>query len=210
MIRVLIAHDHAIFRRGVKNILAETLEGATFAEARTAQEALDFARKHGWELILLDINMPGGSGLDPVSELKRLCPQAAILVLGTHPEEQFARRSLKSGAAGFLTKESVPEELTKAARRVLAGGLYLSAALAEALAGDLSSGTERPPHEILSDREFQVMRMLASGKTLTEIAKDLSLSVKTVSTYRSRLLSKTGLKNNSELIRYAFQHQVVK
>ncbi|PYU06515.1 MAG: DNA-binding response regulator [Acidobacteria bacterium] len=210
MISVLIALEHAIFRRGVKNILAETLEGATFAEARTAQEALDFARKHGWELILLDINMPGGSGLDPVSELKRLCPQAAILVLGTHPEEQFARRSLKSGAAGFLTKESVPEELTKAARRVLAGGLYLSAALAEALAGDLSSGTERPPHEILSDREFQVMRMLASGKTLTEIAKDLSLSVKTVSTYRSRLLSKTGLKNNSELIRYAFQHQLVK
>ena len=210
MISVLIALEHAIFRRGVKNILAETLEGATFAEARTAQEALDFARKHGWELILLDINMPGGSGLDIVSELKRLCPQAAILVLGTHPEEQFARRSLKSGAAGFLTKESVPEELTKAARRVLAGGLYLSAALAEALAGDLSSGTERPPHEILSDREFQVMRMLASGKTLTEIAKDLSLSVKTVSTYRSRLLSKTGLKNNSELIRYAFQHQLVK
>ena len=210
MIRVLIAHDHAIFRRGVKNILAETLEGATFAEARTAQEALDFTRKHGWELILLDTSMPGGSGLDIVSELKRLCPQAAILVLGTHPEEQFARRSLKSGAAGFLTKESVPEELTKAARRVLAGGLYLSAALAEALAGDLSSGTERPPHEILSDREFQVMRMLASGKTLTEIAKDLSLSVKTVSTYRSRLLSKTGLKNNSELIRYAFQHQLVK
>jgi len=210
VISVLIALEHAIFRRGVKNILAETLEGATFAEARTAQEALDFARKHGWELILLDINMPGGSGLDPVSELKRLCPQAAILVLGTHPEEQFARRSLKSGAAGFLTKESVPEELTKAARRVLAGGLYLSAALAEALAGDLSSGTERPPHEILSDREFQVMRMLASGKTLTEIAKDLSLSVKTVSTYRSRLLSKTGLKNNSELIRYAFQHQLVK
>lgn len=210
MISVLIALEHAIFRRGVKNILAETLEGATFAEARTAQEALDFARKHGWELILLDINMPGGSGLDPVSELKRLCPQAAILVLGTHPEEQFARRSLKSGAAGFLTKESVPEELTKAARRVLAGGLYLSAALAEALAGDLSSGTERPPHEILSDREFQVMRMLASGKTLTEIAKDLSLSVKTVSTYRARLLSKTGLKNNSELIRYAFQHQLVK
>ena len=210
MISVLIALEHAIFRRGVKNILAETLEGATFAEARTAQEALDFARKHGWELILLDINMPGGSGLDPVSELKRLCPQAAILVLGTHPEEQFARRSLKSGAAGFLTKESVPEELTKAARRVLAGGLYLSAALAEALAGDLSSGTERPPHEILSDREFQVMRMLASGKTLTEIAKDLSLSVKTVSTYRARLLSKTGLKNNSELIRYALQHQLVK
>jgi len=210
VIRVLIAHDHAIFRRGVKNILAETLEGATFAEARTAQEALDFTRKHGWELILLDTSMPGGSGLDIVSELKRLCPQAAILVLGTHPEEQFARRSLKSGAAGFLTKESVPEELTKAARRVLAGGLYLSAALAEALAGDLSSGTERPPHEILSDREFQVMRMLASGKTLTEIAKDLSLSVKTVSTYRSRLLSKTGLKNNSELIRYAFQHQLVK
>lgn len=210
MIRVLIAHDHAIFRRGVKNILAETLEGATFAEARTAQEALDFARKHGWELILLDTSMPGGSGLDIVSELKRLCPQAAILVLGTHPEEQFARRSLKSGAAGFLTKESVPEELTKAAHRVLAGGLYLSAALAEALTGDLSSGTERPPHEILSDREFQVMRMLASGKTLTEIAKDLSLSVKTVSTYRSRLLSKTGLKNNSELIRYAFQHQLVK
>ena len=210
MISVLIALEHAIFRRGVKNILAETLEGATFAEARTAQEALDFTRKHGWELILLDTSMPGGSGLDIVSELKRLCPQAAILVLGTHPEEQFARRSLKSGAAGFLTKESVPEELTKAARRVLAGGLYLSAALAEALAGDLSSGTERPPHEILSDREFQVMRMLASGKTLTEIAKDLSLSVKTVSTYRSRLLSKTGLKNNSELIRYAFQHQLVK
>ncbi len=209
MIRVLIADDHAIFRRGVKNILAETLEGATFAEAGSAQEALDFAKKQDWELILLDISMPGRSGLDIVHELKQLGPQAAVLVLGMHSEEQFARRCLKAGAAGYLTKESLPEELTRAVRRVLSGGRYLSAGLAEVLARDLEKGTDRPPHEILSSREFQVMRMLASGKTLTEIARDLALSVKTVSTYRARILLKIGMKNNSELIRYAVQHQLV-
>jgi two-component system, NarL family, invasion response regulator UvrY len=209
VIRVLIADDHAIFRRGVKNILAETLEGATFAEASSAQEALDFAKKQDWELILLDVSMPGRSGLDIVHELKQLGPQAAVLVLGMQSEALFARQCLKAGAAGYLAKESLPEELTRAVRGVLSGGRYLSAGLAELLARDLEKETDRPPHEILSSREFQVMRMLASGKTLTEIARELALSVKTVSTYRARILLKTGMKNNSELIRYAFQHQLV-
>jgi DNA-binding NarL/FixJ family response regulator len=152
--------------------------------------------------------MPGGSGLDILNDLKRLRPKLPILLLSMHPEEQYARRALKAGASGYLTKESVPEELKHAVRKIVAGGRYVSATLAEKLAYDLTSGVDVPVHELLSDREFQVLRMIASGKTVKQIADEIALSVKTVSTYRARILEKTGMKTTAELIRYAIQAQL--
>ena len=207
--RVLIADDHAVFRRGLRETLAEGFSRITFGEARTAQEALDHVRRQDWDAVILDISMPGKSGLDILDELKRLRPKLPILLLSMHPEEQFARRALKAGAAGYLTKDSVPEELKEAVRRVVVGGRYVSATLAEKLAVDLREGADRPIHELLSDREFQVLRMIASGKTVKQIAEEIALSVKTVSTYRGRILEKTGMKTNAELIRYALQTQLV-
>jgi DNA-binding NarL/FixJ family response regulator len=207
--RVLIADDHAVFRRGLRETLAEGFSRITFGEAGTAQEALDHVRRQDWDVVILDISMPGKSGLDILDELKRLRPKLPILLLSMHPEEQFARRALKAGAAGYLTKDSVPEELKEAVRRVVVGGRYVSATLAEKLAVDLREGADRPIHELLSDREFQVLRMIASGKTVKQIAEEIALSVKTVSTYRARILEKTGMKTNAELIRYALQTQLV-
>lgn len=209
MMRVLIADDHAIFRLGLKDLLNTEFDKVTFAEARNADEALDQVRKQNWEIVILDISMPGRSGLDILQEIKRLRPKLPVLLLSMHPEEQFARRALKSGAAGYLTKESVPDELKKAVRKALGGGRYVSSALAEKLACDLDPGMETPLHDLLSDREFQVLRMVASGKTVKDIADELALSVKTVSTYRTRLLEKTRMKNNAELIRYAVQSHLV-
>jgi DNA-binding NarL/FixJ family response regulator len=209
MIRILIADDHAVFRRGLKETLGETLSKVTFGEARTAQEALDCVRREGWDVLILDISMPGKSGLDILNDLKTLRPKLPVLFLSMHPEEQFARRALKSGAAGYLTKESVPEELKLAVQRVMKGGRYVSESLAEKLAFDLRKGADTPLHELLSDREFQVLRMISSGKTVKEIAADIALSVKTVSTYRRRILEKTGMKSNADLIRYALQSKLV-
>ena len=207
--RVLIADDHAVFRRGLKETLAEAFSRVTFGEAKTAQETLEQVRRQDWDVVILDISMPGKSGLDILDDLKRLRPKLPILLLSMHPEQQFARRALKAGAAGYLTKDSVPDELKVAVKKIAAGGRYVSATLAEKLAVDLREGAETPLHELLSDREFQVMRMIASGKTVKEIAENLSLSVKTVSTYRARILEKTGMKSNAELIRYALQSQLV-
>jgi two-component system, NarL family, invasion response regulator UvrY len=207
--RVLIVDDHAVFRRGLKETLVEVFSRVTFGEAQSAQEALEHVRRHDWDVVVLDISMPGKSGLDILTDLKRLRPKLPILLLSMHPEEQFARRALKSGAAGYLTKESVPEELQRAVKKVIHGGRYVSATLAEKLAVDLSGGAGRPIHELLSDREFQVLRMIASGKTVKQIADEIALSVKTVSTYRARILEKTGMKTNAELIRYALQSQLV-
>ena len=153
--------------------------------------------------------MPGRSGLDILDDLRRSRPRIPVLLLTMHPEQQFARRALKAGAAGYLTKDSVPDELKEAIKRIVAGGRYVSATLAETLAVDLTRGADLPLHELLSDREFQVLRMIASGKTVKEVADELSLSVKTVSTYRSRILEKTGMKTNADLIRYALQTQLV-
>src|SRR6266581_371263 len=203
--RVLIADDHAVFRRGLRETLAEAFSRVTFGEAKTAQETLEHVRRQDWDLVILDISMPGKSGLDILDDLKRLRPKVPVLFLSMHPEEQYAKRALKAGAAGYLTKESVPEELKTAVKRVLGGGRYVSATLADKLAYDLRGGTDVPVHELLSDREFQVLRMVASGKTIKQIAGEISLSVKTVSTYRSRILEKTGLKTTAELIRYALQ-----
>jgi two-component system invasion response regulator UvrY len=207
--RVLIADDHAVFRRGLRETLAEIFSRVTFGEAKTAQETVELVRRHEWDVVILDISMPGKSGLDILDELKRLRARLPILLLSMHPEEQFARRALKTGAAGYLTKESVPEELKEAVRKVVAGGRYVSATLAEKLAVDLREGADTPLHELLSDREFQVLRMIASGKSVKNIAEELSLSVKTVSTYRARILEKSGMKTNAELIRYALQSQLV-
>jgi two-component system invasion response regulator UvrY len=207
--RVLIADDHAVFRRGLRETLAEAFSRVTFGEAKTAQETLEHVRRLEWDVVILDISMPGKSGLDILDELKRSRPKLPIRLLSMHPEEQFARRALKAGAAGYLTKESVPEELKEAVKKVAAGGRYVSATLAEKLASDLRAGADTPIHELLSAREFQVLRMIASGKTVKDIAEEISLSVKTVSTYRARILDKTGMKTNAELIRYALQTQLV-
>ena len=207
--RVLIADDHAVFRRGLRETLGEVFKKVTFGEAKTAQETVEHVRRQDWEIVILDISMPGKSGLDILDDLKRLRPKLPILLLSMHPEEQFARRALKSGAAGYLTKDSIPEELKEAVRRILTGGRYVSATLAERLAFDLRKGADTPVHELLSDREFQVLRMIASGKTVKEIANEIALSVKTVSTYRARILLKTGMKTTAGLIRYALQTQLV-
>jgi DNA-binding NarL/FixJ family response regulator len=209
VIRILIADDHAVFRRGLKETLADSLSKVTFGEASTAKEALDCVRRQGWDIVILDISMPGKSGLDILNELKTLRPKLPVLFLSMHPEEQFARRALKSGAAGYLSKESVPEELKLAVQRVMKGGRYVSESLAERLAFDLRKGADTPLHELLSDREFQVLRMISSGKTVKEIAADIALSVKTVSTYRRRILEKTGMKSTADLIRYALQSKLV-
>lgn len=207
--RVLISDDHAVFRRGLRETLAEAFPRVAFGEARTAQETLDQVRRQDWDVVILDISMPGKSGLDILDDLKRLRPKLPILLLSMHPEQQFARRALKAGAAGYLTKDGVPEELKQAITKITAGGRYVSATLAEKLALDLREGADLPLHELLSDREFQVLRMIASGKSVKEIAMDLSLSVKTVSTYRARIMEKTGMRTNADLIRYALHSQLV-
>jgi two-component system, NarL family, invasion response regulator UvrY len=207
--KILLADDHAVVRRGLKQILAEEFKRASFGEARNAQEALDLVWKEDWDVVVLDITMPGRSGLDVLREIRRSRPKVPVLVLSMHPENQFAVRVLKRGAAGYMTKESAPEELVGAIKKVLAGGRYVSNSLAEKLATYLSSESPRPPQEMLSDREFQVLRLLASGKIVSEIARELSLSVKTISTYRTRILEKMGLRNNAELMHYAIQHQLV-
>jgi len=207
--RILIADDHAVFRRGLKETIGEAFSKVTFGEAKTAPETLEHVRLHDWDIVILDISMPGKSGLDILGDLKRLRPKLPILLLSMHPEEQYARRALKAGASGYLTKESVPEELKLAVKKITSGGRYVSANLAERLAYDLRSGVEGPIHELLSDREFQVLRMIASGKTVKQIADDIGLSVKTISTYRARILEKTGLQTTAELIRYALQAQLV-
>jgi two-component system, NarL family, invasion response regulator UvrY len=207
--RILIADDHAMFRRGLRETLAEAFPRVIFGEAKTAEETVEFVRRHHWDVVILDISMPGKSGLDILDDVKRLRPRTPVLLLTMHPEQQYARRALKAGAAGYLTKDSVPDELKIAIKKIIAGGRYVSATLAEKLAVDLRRGADVPLHELLSDREFQVLRMLASGKTVKEMAEELSLSVKTVSTYRGRILEKTGMKTNADLIRYALESQLV-
>jgi len=206
--RILLADDHAVVRHGLKQILTDAFKRATYGEARNAQEALDLIWKQDWDVVVLDITMPGRSGLDVLREIKQSKPRLPVLVLSMHPENQFAVRVLKSGASGYMTKESAPDELVGAVKKVLAGGRYVSNALAENLAASLSVN-QKAPQEKLSDREFQVLRLIASGKMITDIARELSLSVKTISTYRSRILEKMDMKNNAELMHYAIQHRLV-
>ena len=207
--RILIADDHAVVRHGLKQILVDEYKRAEFGEARTGQEALGRIWKEKWDIVILDVTMPGRGGLEVLKEIKAARPKLPVLVLSMHPEDQFAVRVLKAGASGYMTKESAPEELVGAVKKILAGGRHISASLAEIMAAHLTLNTNRPPHELLSNREFQVMRQIASGKTVSEIARELSLSVRTVSTYRTRILEKTGMKSNAELTHYAFQNQLV-
>ena len=209
MTRILIADDHAVVRRGVKEILSREFPRASFGEAERAQEILDRVRASKWDLVILDINIPGRGGIEVLHEIKAIRAKLPVLMFSVHAEEQFALRCLKSGATGYLTKDSVPEELTKAVRKILAGGRYVSQELAERLALELASGSERPPHEALSNREHQILLLIAGGKSVADIAAELSLSAKTVSTYRARILEKMGMKTNADLIRYALQHGLV-
>jgi two-component system, NarL family, invasion response regulator UvrY len=207
--KILLADDHALVRQGLKLILADHFKNTVFGEARNAHEALARASKDTWDVVVLDITMPGRSGLDVLREIKRLRPKLPVLILSMHPEDQFAVRMLKSGAAGYLTKESAGEELAGAIRKVIAGGRYISPSLAERMASYLDMDVLKAPHERLSDREYLILRMIASGKQVSQIARELSLSVKTISTYRARVLQKTDLKNNAELTRYAVERGLV-
>jgi len=193
----------------LKQILADEFKKAVFGEAGNAQEALEKVWKEPWDVVVLDVTMPGRSGLEVLREIKKYAPKMPVLVLSMHPENQFAVRVLKRGASGYMTKESAPAELVGAIKKVLAGGRYVSVGLAEKLATLLATDTQKPPQELLSDREFQVLRLIASGKIVSEIARELSLSVKTISTYRTRILEKMNLKNHAELMHYAMQHELV-
>jgi DNA-binding NarL/FixJ family response regulator len=209
MIKILIADDHAIVREGLKQILSESPDLIVIAEASSGQEVLEKISKSDLDLVVLDIAMPGRGGLDILKEIKTQRPRLPVLMLSMYPEEQYAIRVLKSGASGYLTKESAPSELVMAIRQISQGKKYISPSLAEKLAIDLEINPDKMPHEILSDREYQVMCMIASGKTLKEIADGLSLSIKTISTYRSRILEKMNMRTNAEVTHYAIKNNLV-
>jgi DNA-binding NarL/FixJ family response regulator len=209
MIKILIADDHTIVREGLKQILAETPDMVVADEASNGHEVLAKIEKNDFDVILLDISMPGMNGIDALKQIKTERPKVSVLVLSMYSEEQYALRALKAGAAGYMTKESAPDELIEAIRKVSQGRKYISPSLAEKLAVSLEADSERPPHETLSDREYQVMCMIASGKTIKDIADDLCLSIKTVSTYRTRILEKMNLKSNAALTHYAVQNKLV-
>jgi two-component system invasion response regulator UvrY len=209
MIKILVADDHPVVRLGLKQLLSEIKDMTVADEATTGQEVLKKVAKNDYDVILLDISMPGRNGLDILHELRSKKPKIPVLVLSIYPEDQYAVRVLKIGAAGYLTKESVPEELINAIRKVSQGRKYISPTLAEKLAADLEFDSEKPVHEYLSDREYQVLCLLSSGKRLKDIAEELDLSIKTISTYRTRILDKMKMKNNAEMIRYALQNKLV-
>ena len=209
MIRIIIADDHAIVRQGLRQMLAGMNDMELVGEARDAAELLELFRKQSCDVVVLDVSMPGRSGLEVLEELRSEHPHVAFLMLTMHPQGQYAVRALKAGAAGYLTKDSAPAELITAIRRVAAGGKYITAALAETLADYLGSKTDKPPHESLSDREFEVLRRIGAGKTVSEIAEELFLSPNTISTYRARLLEKLNLRNNAELIHYAITNRLI-
>ena len=208
-IHVLIADDHAIVRQGLKQILSETNDLVIAGEAGDGSDALHLARHKRWDVFLLDVSMPSRNGIDTLKQLKKEFPRQPVLMLSMHSEEQYAVRAIKSGAAGYLTKQSAPELLVTAIRQVASGKKFISPTLAEQLAAAISDDTEKLPHERVTDREYQVLVRIASGKTLTRIAEELNLSVKTVSEYRKRLLDKMRLGTTAELIRYGVEHGLV-
>jgi DNA-binding NarL/FixJ family response regulator len=209
MKRILLVDDHEVLREGVKRVFDKQPGTTAFGEASTAQEALKLVRDDLWDVVVLDLSLGGRSGLEVLKELKQIRPNLPVLILSMHSEEQFARRAFKAGADGYVTKDSPRAELVKAINKVIQGGTYVSPALAEKLVVDLRRGPDRPPHELLSDREFEVMCLIASGKTVGEIADILSLSSGTISTYRTRILDKMGMKTNAELTHYAIQNRLV-
>jgi two-component system, NarL family, invasion response regulator UvrY len=209
MKKILIVDDHEVVREGVKRIFNVEHDTTIFGEASAAADALRLVREQDWDVVVLDLSLGGKSGLELLREMKQIRPKLPVLILSMHTEEQYARRAFKAGAAGYVTKDSPRAELAEAVNSVAAGGKYVTRALAEKLIVDLERGSDRPPHETLSDREFEVMRLLASGKTVTEIAVMLSLSDKTISTYRARVLEKIGIQTNADLVRYAIQNKLV-
>lgn len=209
MIKVMVADDHAVVRRGIRQIFAETSDIAVAAEASSAPEVLRLAEEQRFAVIVLDISLPGGSGIELLGTIRKLRPDARVLILTVHSEEQYAVRAIKAGAAGFLNKDSAPEKLVEAVRKIAAGGRYVTSEVADALASLVAGEVSGAPHERLSDREFEVMKLLASGKTVSQVAEELSLSVKTVSTHRVRLLKKMNMKTNAELTHYAVKAGLV-
>lgn len=209
MLRILIADDHTVVRKGLRQILTDEFSNAEITEVPDAEELIKKVMAEKWDVIVSDLSMPGRSGLDALQQIKLSHPDLPVLILSIHPEEQYALRALKSGASGYLSKDTAPDELVKAVKKVLLGKKYISQAIAEKLANTFSSDTSLNPHENLSDREFDVMKLLANGKSVSEIAEMLSLSVTTVSTYRARLMVKMGLKSNSDLTRYAIENNLL-
>jgi len=209
MIRILVADDHTVVREGIKQILAGQDDMVVEDEAGSGQEVLSKTALKSFDLVLLDISMPGRSGLEILEELRAARPKLPVLILSMHPEEQYAVRTLRAGAAGYLTKASAPQELIAAIQKVSRGGKYVTVSLAEKLAFELDAGAEKPLHERLSNREYQVMLMLASGHSVREVAEELCLSSKTISTYRTRILEKMEMKKNAELILYAVKNNLI-
>ena len=207
--RFLIADDHAIVRKGLVQLLREEFPSAEIAEVANSNEVLLAVNESKWNVILMDISMPKRNGIETIKQIRSDGVDTPVLVLSMHPEDQYAVRVLKAGASGFLNKESAPEELLIAIHKVLSGRKYISSSVAEKLAESVDEGREKSPHELLSDREMQVLQRIASGKTVSEIAEEISLSVNTISTYRTRILDKLSLGNNAELTRYAFDNNLV-
>ncbi len=207
--RILIADDHSIVREGIKQILSEKSDLYSIDEASDGHMVIDKINSNSYDLVILDISMPGLNGLDALKQIKYCKPELPVLVLSMYPEKQYAIRVLKAGASGYLSKDSAPEQLIQAIEKVLSGGRFISETVAERLALELTSGAGKLPHERLSDREYQVFNMIASGMSITEIANTLSLSVKTISTYRARILEKMGLRNNAEIIHYAIKNNLI-
>ena len=209
MIKVVVVDDHAVVREGLKRIVSESGGMTVTGEAADGLEAMRVIKSEPCDVVLLDITMPNKSGLDVLKELHAESPRLPVLVLSVHPEDQYAVRVLRAGAAGYVTKESAPAKLVQAIRKVVRGGKYVSPSLAERLVFDLGADKDKAPHELLSDREYQVLCLISSGKTVTQIANELALSIKTVSTYRVRILEKLKMKNNAEMTRYAIQEGLV-
>lgn len=209
MLKVLVVDDSPLFRRGVRDLVIEGFHGAKVGEAGNAHEMLELQRRKPWDMAVMDISMPGMNGLDALKQVKQEFPDLPVLILSMHPEEQYAIRMFKAGANGYLTKAAAPEELVKAIKKVHGGGKYVSAALGEALASRVNLDVEKSPHDLLSDREYEVLCLIGSGKTVSEIAEKMNLSVTTISTYRARILEKMRMKTNAQLTRYAIEQGLV-
>jgi two-component system invasion response regulator UvrY len=207
--RILLIDDHAIVRMGLRHLLTSQFGNVNFGEAGNVNQGLELLRIEKWDLVILDITMPGQSGLEALRQIRKLAREAPVLILSMHPEKEFAVLALKRGASGYVAKDRATEELGNAVRKVISGGRYVSPEVGESLAAQIAGQGPRVPQESLSEREFQVMRMLSTGLTVTEIANDLSLSVKTVSTFRTRVLKKMNFRNNADMMRYALDHQLV-
>jgi two-component system, NarL family, invasion response regulator UvrY len=211
MIKVLIADDHAILRAGLKHMMSEYPDITVGGEASNGHEALAKAQAEPWDVMLLDMTMPGKSGIELIKQLKQLLPRLPILILSMHKEDVYAVRALKAGASGYLCKDNAEDQLVAALRKVAGGGLYITAAVAEKLALDVLQGDDQniPPHTKLSDREYQIFQAIVTGDSVTDIAQKLNLSVKTVSTHKTHILEKMGADNVAELVRYAIQHELL-